>query len=89
MSTTSLKSSAHRSSNQVSFKPWFLTCVDEDVFGWKDGARLKLKNGQSAGRVKAISVLNANDNTVTVSFLCSSFAVQEHFLRTKEWVTKT
>ena len=67
MSTTSSKSSVYGSSKQVSFKPWFLTCVEGDVFGWKEGARLKLKNGQSAGCVKAISVLSTNDKTVTVS----------------------
>lgn len=57
------------SSKQVSSKPWFLTfnSAEGDVFAWKDGARLKLKNGQSAGRVKAVCVLSAEDRTVTVS----------------------
>lgn len=57
------------SSKQVTTKPWFLTfnSAEGDVFAWKDGARLKLKNGQSAGRVKTVCVLSAEDGTVTVS----------------------
>ena len=61
--------SSTTSRHNVTFKPWFLTYnnVDGDLFAWKDGARLKLKDGQSAGRVRAVSVISAEDKTVTVS----------------------
>ena len=67
MSSVSSRSS-HHGSKEVTFKPWFLTCVESDVFGWKDGARLKLKDGQLAGHIGAISVLTSEDKTVTVRF---------------------
>lgn len=69
MSTTSTRSSCN--SKSITSKPWFLTCVDGDVFGWKDGARLKLKHGQSAGRVKSVSVLSADEGLVSVCFSMS------------------
>ena len=65
MSATSSRSSA-RSSKSITEKPWFLTCIDGDVFAWKDDARLKLKNGQSAGRVMSVSVLNVDEGLVSV-----------------------
>lgn len=76
MSATSSRSS-YRSSKSVTGKPWFLTCVNGDVFGWKDGARLKLKSGESAGRVKSIVVLSADDALISVSLF---FVSREYFL---------
>lgn len=50
-------------------KPWCLTLNAEskEVFVWKHGVRLKLKDGSSSGPVTGASVLNTKDKTVTVS----------------------
>ena len=55
------------SAKSVTSKPWFFTYHGDDIFTWKGGARLHLKNGRSAGRVRGISVLNREEKTVTVS----------------------
>lgn len=67
MSSVCSSKGSRVSNSPVTHKPWFLTCFDGEVLPWKDGARLKLRNGESAGRVRAISVLNEADGTVTVS----------------------
>ena len=71
MSASSTRSLA---SKQVTRKPWFLTSNDGEVFAWKDGVRLKLRNGQSAGRVRAIAVLCDKEKTVTVSICCVNYS---------------
>ena len=71
MSSTRTASSSNVKGKTVTTKSWFLTLNEDggDVFIWIEGARLKLRNGQSAGRVRAISVLNAEEKSVTVSNL--------------------
>ena len=66
--STSCASSAIAS--HVSTKPWFLTFSEEtrDVFVWKNGMRLQLHEGESAGGVRSVSVRNVKDRTITVSF---------------------
>ena len=53
----------------ASSKPWHLTYASEfkEVFIWKNGLRMKLKDGTSSGPVTSVSVLDAVDGTVTVS----------------------
>ena len=65
--STSHTSSA--STSYVSTKPWFLTFSEEtrDVFVWKSGIRLQLKEGESAGGVRSVSVRSIKDRTITVS----------------------
>lgn len=57
--------------SSVSSKPWFLTYIEEfnEVFLWKNGSRMKLKDGSSSGPVTDVSVLDVLANTVTVSFI--------------------
>jgi hypothetical protein len=50
----------------ISSKSWSLT-YNPEMLVWKNGIRLKLKDGNSSGRVTAISILNMQDGTVTVS----------------------
>ena len=73
MSFVSQNSSTANTSGTVSSKPWFLTynADESDVFVWKDGARMKLKNGDSAGSVVSVS---ASDGILIVSTqsLCDS-----------------
>ena len=41
----------------ISSKKWFLTFNDhEELFIWKSGLRLKLKNGSSSGPVEKVKV---------------------------------
>lgn len=58
MSTTSSAQSALA----VSSKPWHLTFFDEEkqVFIWKSGSRMKLKDGSSSGPVTAVSFMKAD-----------------------------
>ena len=53
MSSVSKTSGTANSSITVSSKLWFLTynANESDVFVWKDGVRMKLKNSNSAGSV--------------------------------------
>lgn len=55
----------------VSSKSWDLTYNPEhkEMLIWKDGMRLKLKDGNSSGRVTAISIINLQAGTVTVSLV--------------------
>ena len=66
MSFVSQNSSTSSTSMTVSSKPWFLTynVDDSDVFVWRDGVRMKLRNGDSAGTVVSVSV---SDGILTVS----------------------
>lgn len=55
----------------VSSKPWFLTDAVTDsgehiVFVWKDGVRLKRRNGESAGEVKSVSVIDEGTQLLQV-----------------------
>ena len=63
--------STSESSVTISSKSWSLTYNPEckEMLIWKNGTRLKLKDGNSSGRVTAISILNMQDGTVTVSLL--------------------
>lgn len=58
-SSSSLNDATSDSHQQVSSKTWSLTYNSEskDVLVWKHGSRLKLKDGQTAGRVHSISVV--------------------------------
>ena len=71
MSGSSVVSGASSSHLHASSKSWSLTLNPEskDVFVWKSGARLKLKDGQSAGRVREANVLDSKETIVTVSFI--------------------
>lgn len=55
----------------VSSKPWHLTYVNLDdlneILIWKNGCRLKLKDGTSSGPVTAVTFQNKMDKVVTVS----------------------
>lgn len=57
MLLVSRNSSTSNYSMTVSTKPWFLTYIEaeSDVFVWKDGVRMKLRNGDSAGTVVSVS----------------------------------
>ena len=58
------------SATHVSAKPWFLTFNEEtrDVFVWKNGIRLQLKEGgESAGGIRSVSIRNVQDKTIYVS----------------------
>ena len=46
--------------SQVSSKPWHLTFFDKQVYIWKSGSRMKLKNGSSSGPVTTSSILMAD-----------------------------
>jgi len=45
----------------ASSKPWFLTFdpQSKDVLIWKNGLRLKLRDGTTSGRITGVSVLSA------------------------------
>ena len=53
----------------ASSKPWHLTYNLEfkELFIWKNGIRMKLKDGNSGGPVTSVSILSIVDKTVTVS----------------------
>ena len=53
----------------ISSKSWNLTYNPEhkEMLIWKNGIRLKLRDGNSSGKVTAISVLDEQDRTVSVS----------------------
>ena len=70
-STHTADSSNAKAARTVTLKSWFLTLNEDggDVFVWKEGGRLKLRNGQSAGRVRAVSVLCAEEKSITVNNL--------------------
>lgn len=53
----------------ASTKPWLLTYNMEvkEVFIWKNGVRMKLKDGTSSGPVTSVSVLDTAERTITVS----------------------
>lgn len=59
--------SVSQDSHTVSSKQWFLTFNEGDLLIWKNGLRLKLKNGCSAGPVKEVEVHNELDKLLTVS----------------------
>lgn len=69
--SSSFESAASESRPQVSSKSWPLTFNSEsrDVLVWKNGARLKLKDGLTAGRVRSIAVSNDTKGIVTVSMI--------------------
>ena len=50
-------------------KPWILTFKPEskDVLIWKNGMRIKMKDGNASGQVNAVSVLSELKETMTVS----------------------
>ena len=73
MSSASSKSRASASLKSVTHKPWFLTCCNGEVFAWKNGARLKLRSGQSAGCVNSVAVLSARERTISVSECFANF----------------
>lgn len=54
----------------VSSKHWFLTFYEEhkELLIWKNGIRLKLKNGTSGGPVEKVKVTDEVENTITVSY---------------------
>ena len=56
----------------ISSKPWHLTHVNLDdlseIFIWKNGCRMKLKDGTSSGPVTAVTFRNNVDKVVTVSY---------------------
>ena len=51
-----------------SSKPWFLTFNDEfkELFIWKNGRRMQLKDGSSSGPVSTVSAHDV-DGIITVS----------------------
>ena len=59
MSSVSKTSGTANSSITVSSKLWFLTynANESDVFVWKDGVRMKLKNSDSAGRELSVPIV--------------------------------
>lgn len=61
----------------ASSKPWHLTYSSEfkEVFIWKNGMRMKLKDGTSGGPVTSVSVLDAADRTITVSKSANQLAI--------------
>ena len=63
-------SESSSTSVSVSSKPWSLTFSSEykEILIWRNGARLKVKDGNSSGGVTGISILNKQDGIVTVSF---------------------
>ena len=65
---TSVSSSAAAAVSPTA-KPWFLTFNPEskDVLIWKNGVRLKMKDGSASGQVTAVSVLSESEKTVSVS----------------------
>ena len=75
MSSRSTRTADSSKAATVTSKSWFLTLNEDggDVFVWKEGTRLKLKNGQSAGRVRAVFVLSAEEKSVTVGILPTTF----------------
>ena len=67
-----MSSSSSICSGGATDRPWFLTLNSEvnEVFVWKSGIRLKLKDGSSSGTVTEASVLSAAERTITVSDVC-------------------
>lgn len=63
----SLPSSHGGSSTKATKKPWFVTFNAPDVLIWKQGLRLKLQGGMTAGRVVSVSVLDDMEKSVQVS----------------------
>ena len=57
-------------------KPWFLTFNpgSKDVLVWKNGLRMKLRDGSSSGPATAVSILSEREKTVTVSLICSTLS---------------
>ena len=55
----------------ISSKKWFLTFNDheeyQELFIWKNGLRLKLKNGSSSGPVEKVKVHDEQEKSLTVS----------------------
>lgn len=70
---TSVASTSGSSKTSVTTKPWFVTYneEDKDVLIWKQGERLKLQNGSSAGRVLRIVVADKAARVVKVSIYTS------------------
>ena len=64
-----MSSSSSICSGGATDRPWFLT-LNSEVFVWKSGIRLKLKDGSSSGTVTEASVLSAAERTITVSDVC-------------------
>lgn len=62
-------SSSTTATMTASSKPWFLTFdpQSKDVLIWKNGLRLKLRDGTTSGRITGVSVLSTVENTVMVS----------------------
>lgn len=56
----------------VSSKPWHLTFNQEygEVFIWKSGVRLKVKDGGTCGAVQSIAVVDEAKRIITVSSSC-------------------
>lgn len=69
MTSATRSESSFSEPSTASSKPWHLTYNSEfkEVFIWKNGTRMKLKDGNSGGPVTSLSVLDAVDRTVTVS----------------------
>ena len=63
-----MNSSASQDGQSVSSKQWFLTYSEEQqqVLIWRNGMRLKLKNGSSGGPVQGVEG-NEADQSLTVS----------------------
>lgn len=82
MSSTSIASTSIASATQVSSKPWFLTFNAEtrDLFIWKNGIRLKLKEGESAGGVRSASVLSIENKTITVSIFLDACRISAYLV---------
>lgn len=66
---TTVSSSGATPAPAPTTKPWFLTFNpgSKDILVWKNGARLKLRDGSTSGQVTAVSVLSVPEKTVTVS----------------------
>lgn len=55
--------------NYVSSKPWFLTYNPDfkEVFIWKSGRRMQLKDGSSSGPVTTVSIYDDENKIISVS----------------------
>ena len=52
----------------ISSKTWFLT-FNEELLIWKNGHRLKLKDGSSSGPVEEVEVDNEAEKILSVSYV--------------------
>ena len=69
IAVATMDSGSDQDGHSVSSKQWFLTYNEDhqELFIWRKGMRLKLKDGTSGGPVKEVDVNNV-DQTLTVSW---------------------